>query len=205
MGFVFAWLHVEGDALEQTLAQKEWTPANLEAALRTRGLANDVVNDLLYYSGEEPEPSWNAALAALTQKQRFDLGKVFPSGDGVLRTLSKHLPGAAPLRTWGGVKRPAVTLPELWKSTDVVGFEVVASADEVRPVAAALAPFHDRAACRNFAAANEGGWPAWLSAKKKHLRAWVDDDYFWNVWEQTLAAIDAVAGSQGDYLGFETG
>lgn len=205
MGIVSMWLHVDRPALEACLARPDWTPAALESALRARGVADDEVNDLVYYGYEEPDPQWNESLARLVTVKAFDVDKAFAGTDLNLTTVAASLPGLEPIARWHAAKSPVVKLPAPWASTDIVGFEVVATADQVRALLPALAPFRDRAACSVHAKANSGGLLAGLSHRKRSLRAWVENDSLWNAWKQLTDALDAVASSRDDALGVSTG
>jgi hypothetical protein len=205
MGIAGSWVHVDRSRLEEVLAKPEWNARELEASLKANGASDEEIVDLVYYGHEEPHPNWNSSLERITAKASFSLDKMFPGPATILGTVAKVLPGARPLIDWTLARRPAVPLSEPWKSTDIVGFEVVASAEQVREVLAAVAPFRDRKHCAVFARENAGALPELLNPKRRALRLWVEDDHVWAAWEQTLAALDAVAASQRDYLGFSTG
>ena len=203
MGIVGSWVHVSRARLESIVAQPDWTAQQLEAVLKAHGASQQEIVDLVYYGHDEPNPAWNSSLARLTGVNSFSLDKAFSSRVSVLGIVARTLPGAAPLLAWSSGK-PIVALEEPWKSTDLVGFEVVAGVEQVRAVLGALAPFRDRAACAAFARQKGGLLPEWLSSKRRALRLWVEDDSYWGAWLRTFEALDAVAASPTDYLGFAT-
>ena len=205
MGIVATWLHVERASLASWVGRRDLDPAALEAALREKGVDPGLVNDVIYYGYEEPDPQWNSALALLTTVKAYDVDKCFTGSVRGLASVAAALPGAAAVVEWVAARRPVVKLPPPWKRTDIVGFEVVATADEVRALLPALAPFRERVACAAYAKPQTGGLLASWSRRKRSLRAWTEDDYYWNGWLRMLEALDDVAGSSADYLGLETG
>jgi hypothetical protein len=204
VGIVAGWLHVGRDALESVLGQQDWTAAKLQKALADKGMESGDVDDLVYGGHDVPDPRWNAALARLAEVKRFDLDKAFTGSGPNLTEVVACIPGAQMLLAWTRMK-PALTVMRPWRRDDIDGFEVVATADQVRSLLPSVQPFRDRAHCDAFAIANAGLLPAFVSSRKRALRAWTQDGYYWDAWLRTLEAMESVASSRADYLGFETG
>ena len=202
MGIVTSWVHVSRTVLEQTLARADWNPASLLAALRAAGVEEQEANELVFLDGEQdsPQEDWNGVLERLVRVRTWDLDKA-----RVLRAAAGVVPGAAVLERWLNQAKSVHPLATPWRSTDVVGFELVATADNVRALLPALAAFRNRAACRAFVAERSRGLFSFLRLGSGELRAWTEDDFQWGTWTRTLEALDAVVAAPSDYLGVATG